>query len=334
MAPDLLAGISEDYYQISEAVLSSFPKYRLPLDLYLLQEDVVQLVLYSKKDSRLSNEQVEEIPQLIQEGLLFVSRADHPIYSKHIVKQLDLVLLDDNLKEAEIADIFLQALAMRLEEFFEQPVKPVFERLHQDAMVLTEYLWADKHRIKLFMRRLFKGDHTLAHQTLNTLAVGLWLFMHQKGDELTRPELNNYTLGFLLHDVGMSKVPSFILSKTTQLLPDDRDKIHKHVLTGAQVAHKLELMQQDIKAACLEHHERLDGSGYPQKIKGDRMTRMGQICSVADSFAAMIQKRSYAAAKEPLQAAKELMEDAQHYEKHYSAALYTALVTGEFGKGV
>lgn len=332
MTQENLAGISEDYYQISEPVLSSFPKYRLPLDLYLLQEDVVQLALYSKKDSRLSNEQVEAIPSLIQAGLIFVSRKDHPVYSKHIVKQLDLVLLDDNLKEAEIADIFLQALTSRLEEFFEQPVKPVFERLHQDAMVLTEYLWADKHRIKLFMRRLFKGDYTLARHTLNTLAVGLWIFMHQKGGALTRPELDNHTLGFLLHDVGMSKVPSFILNKTTQLTPDDRDKIHKHVLVGAQVAHKLDLLQTDIKAACLEHHERLDGSGYSQKLKADRMTRMGLLCAVADSFAAMIQNRPYAPAKEPLQAAKELMEDASRYEKQYSASLYTALVTGEFGK--
>ncbi len=86
------ASISEEYYQISQAILESFPKYRLPLDLFVFKDDIAQLVTYSKKDTRLKNEQVEEIHQLCAEGDLFVSRADHPIYSRHIVKQLDLVL--------------------------------------------------------------------------------------------------------------------------------------------------------------------------------------------------------------------------------------------------
>ena len=138
--------INEEYYQISGEILSSFPKYRPPVDLFSFREDIGVLAPYCKKGVRLSNEQVDEVAALCAEGNLFVARSDHPIYSRHIVKQLDLVLQDQNLKEGEIADICIRALLLRYGHFAEQPVKLVFEPLYRDVMVVTEYLWNDRHR--------------------------------------------------------------------------------------------------------------------------------------------------------------------------------------------
>ncbi len=327
MAKIVPISVSEDYYQISESVLSSFPKYRLPLDLYVFNEKLAQLQRYYKKETRLSNEQIEEIQNLCKTGDLFVSREDHHIYSQHIVKQLDLVLVDENLKEGEVADITIRALEMRLTEFFNQPVKPLFEPLHADCMVFTEYLWNDKHHIKLFMRRLHEGEYNLIKHTLNTLFVGVWLLMQAKGEELLRKELDNFAIGLLLHDIGMTKVPVFILNKSVQLKPDEKDKIPPHVLAGAQIAQKMDMVSNEIKGACLEHHERLDGSGYPQRVKGDSISMFGAMAAVADSFSAMIQKRVNAEAKSQLDAGKELMLDITRYDKRYSSSLYTALLT-------
>ena len=91
--------IDEEYYQISAEILSSFPKYRPPVDLFRFREDILVLAPYCRKEMRLTNEQVEEVAALCAEGNLFVSRSDHHIYSRHIVKQLDLVLQDSNLKD-------------------------------------------------------------------------------------------------------------------------------------------------------------------------------------------------------------------------------------------
>lgn len=320
-------GVEEDYYQISEKVLSSFPKYRLPLDLFTIDEKVAQLMQYYKRDSRLSNEQVEEVMNLCHAGNLFVSRKDHPIYSEHIIKQLDLVLVDANLKPGEVADIIIRALNVKLNDFFSQPVKPVFVPLYEDIMVFTEYLWADKHRIKMFMRRLYEGEHDLARHSINTMMVGLWMFINSKGEGMARKELDALALGLILHDVGMSKVPAFILSKTTLLKPDEKDKIPPHVLSGMQVIQKMDLVADETKAACLEHHERLDGSGYPQKLRN--LSVPGSIAAVADSFSAMIQKRVYAAAKSQKDAAQELSTDTR-YDRRFSGALLTALLTDAF----
>lgn len=110
---DVPMNINEEYYQISGEILSSFPKFRPPVDLFRFREDIAVLAPYCVKGSRLSTEQVDEVAQLCANGDLFVSRSDHHIYSRHIVKQLDLVLQDNNLKEAEIADICMACAALK-----------------------------------------------------------------------------------------------------------------------------------------------------------------------------------------------------------------------------
>ena len=324
--------ISEEYYQISQAILGSFPKYRPPLDLFQLREETGQLLPFIHKGARISNEQVEELQRLCEEGNLFVSRVDHPIYSQHIVKQLDLVLVDQNLKPGEVADISLRALGLRLGEFLEQPVKPLFDPLYTDVQVVTEYIWQDRHRLKLFMRRLHLAEHSLISHALNAFCTGLWLLDATQGAELRRKEFDHVALAFLLYDSGMAKVPPFITGKTTPLKPDEKEKIPPHPLVGMKVLQKLELLSEEMKNIVLEHHERLDGSGYPQKLKGEQISRLGRLAAVADSFAAMIQKRPYAEAQPPVEAARALAADKARYDNRFAMPLLTAYVTGAFGK--
>jgi response regulator RpfG family c-di-GMP phosphodiesterase len=326
------ASISEEYYQISQAILESFPKYRLPLNLFIFKEDIAQLVVYYKKDTRLSNEQVEGVHQLCVDGDLFVSRADHPIYSQHIVKQLDLVLVDQNLKETEVADIAIRALEMRLEAFFDQPVKPLFDLLYTDVMVVTEYIWTDPHRLRLFVRRLHKGEYSLAKHSINSFSLGLWLLMSPKNNEIRRKDFDQAALALLLHDVGMAKIPAFITGKTTPLKPEEKEKILPHAMIGYKIMHKLDQVYDAMSQATLEHHERLDGSGYPQHSKS--ISTFGKLVAVADAFSAMIQKRPYAEAKAMISAAKELTEARTRFEFSFSSKILAALISDTFGKSM
>ena len=321
--------ISEEYYQINVAILSSFHKYRPPLDLFQYKENIMKLVPYFSKGGRLTNEQVDEVASLCEEGNLFVSRADHAVYSVHIVKQLDLVLVDNNLKESEVADICVEAMWQRLRDFFDQPVKSFYELLAEDVQVITEYIWQDRYRLKLFLRRLWSGEYDLARHGVNCLFLGLWLLEGNKGKDLKRKLMDDAALGFLLHDVGMTKIPAFILNKTTPLKPDEKSKIPPHVLTGASVLRKLELLSTAIEQATMEHQERLDGSGYPQHIK--ELSTIGRISAVVDSFSAMIQKRPYAEAKSLADAAGELSSNRQLYDIAFAGALLKAVADKQMG---
>lgn len=321
----IIDNLDEEYYQISTDILSSFPKFRPPLDLFILKEETAQILLLKKKGDRMDKDEQERVAELCKEGNIFVARSDHAVYSKHIAKQLDLVLVDENLKEGEIAEIFCYALTDRIEEFMEQPVKAVFTKLYNDLMVLTEYVWEDQNRVKSLVRRLHTGEHSLAKHSFNTGALGLWLFGKVFPGGFNRRVYDKTALALFLHDMGMGKIPAFIRDKEKPLTQDERTKVNMHPLLGSKIALKLGLKFDEMQHCIMEHHERLDGTGYPNKVK--EMSPLGSICAVADSYCAMITKRPYAEAMEPLAAAKELGQSTRAYSTKVTKFLLEAVVS-------
>jgi HD-GYP domain-containing protein (c-di-GMP phosphodiesterase class II) len=318
---DIPDGLNEEYYQISGDILGSFNKYRPPLNIFMFKEDVARVMPFFKVGGRLTNEQVAELAEITKEGLVFVSREDHPVYVKHISYQLDLVLVDKNLKEKEIADIFTQALTRRLAEFFEQPVIQVFEKLWVDLMVLAEYLYADIRRARALVRRLHT-EHTLENHSVNTgfLGVALWGKLKEKGfaEAVKRKTFDRVLAGLFLHDLGMAKVPVFLRTKDKPLTGEERNKINAHTKVGFEMLSKLNLRYAEIEQCVSEHHERVNGSGYP--LKSVKQEFPGRLTAVADSFCAMISKRPYAEAMGFVQAASALAQDAK-YDREITKAL-------------
>lgn len=329
-AMDVPEGLNEEYYQINLDILSSFNKFRPPLDIFFFKEDVARIIPYYKTGGRLTTEQTEELPEMVKQGIIFVSRKDHAVYVKHISYQLDLVLVDKNLKEREIADIFTQALTRRLDEFFDQPVAAIRDKLWEDLMVLTEYLHQDINGVWALVKRMHK-EHSLANHSFNCGVFGLALFskMHAKDFEeggVKRKLFDRLAAGLFLHDLGMCKIPPFIRNKAKPLTQDERTKINQHCKLGVEMLAKLDLKFPEIEACVLEHQERMLGTGYPQKKNGKDITPLGRLCAVVDSYCAMVSKRPYADAMEPLKAAATLSDD-QNYDRGITNVLQAMLIT-------
>ena len=212
--------------------------------------------------------------------------------------------------------------------FFQQPVQAVFDRLYQDVMVLTEYLNQDKYRIKALLRRL-RREHTLASHSVNTGVMGLWLYLKGHDWQYQRRDLDRAALGLFLHDAGMCKIPPFILEKSRISL-EERSKIAQHPLIGVRIVQKLGLTFSEMGHAVMEHHERLDGSGYPRKLSAQQISGFGKLVAVADSFCAMIAKRPHAEAMEPAQAAGALAADERRYDRRLAKIVEAAYLTGQF----
>jgi HD-GYP domain-containing protein (c-di-GMP phosphodiesterase class II) len=96
----------------------------------------------------------------------------------------------------------------------------------------------------------------------------------------------------LLHDIGKIGVPESILNKNGSLDPEERKKMQEHPVLGSTILHpirELELAIQGVKY----HHERFDGGGYPEGLKGDQIPLVASIISIADSYDAMTTDRPY-----------------------------------------
>ena len=117
------------------------------------------------------------------------------------------------------------------------------------------------------------------------------------------------TLGLFLHDMGMCKVPKFIRDKDKSLTTDERNKILQHSMHGVEMLSKLDIKYPELEQCVMEHHERLTGSGYPQKKSGESISQLGRLCGLVDSWCAMISKRTYAEPMDQMAAIRTLLDD-------------------------
>lgn len=272
----------EEFYQISPAILSSFPKFRLPLNLYHFKEEAGSLVPYYYAEQRLSKEKQAELAELSAQGVIFVARSAHHIYARHISKQLDLVLVDTQLKADEIALVFKNALTENIAAFFQQPVKPALEKLRESISIFCEYVLEDPYRIKTFYSRMH-DQYSLENAAFNAGIIAAAIYM-QLQSELNKKYLNQATLGFFVHDLGLAKIPAFIRDKKQNLSREEQQKFLNHPVVGGEILRKLGIEENLSLGSLLEHHERLDGSGTPQRLKGAQISLAGRIAAVSDSF--------------------------------------------------
>ena len=96
----------------------------------------------------------------------------------------------------------------------------------------------------------------------------------------------------LLHDIGKIGIPESIITKEGRLTPEEYEKIKQHPTLGAQILGSINEFPY-LSVGALGHHERYDGKGYPNGLKGTEIPEMARIISVADAYDAMSSKRSY-----------------------------------------
>jgi putative nucleotidyltransferase with HDIG domain len=109
---------------------------------------------------------------------------------------------------------------------------------------------------------------------------------------LAEEERSTIRIGAYLHDLGKIKVPHEILNKAGPLTPEEADIIKGHPLWGLELLAGIEL-PWDIKPIIRSHHERHDGTGYPDALRGDAIPLSAQIICVVDVYDALTTTRSY-----------------------------------------
>lgn len=103
--------------------------------------------------------------------------------------------------------------------------------------------------------------------------------------------------GALLHDIGKMAVPAELLDKPGHLTPEEYREVQEHALAGERILKGFDLARfPEIRDIVRHHHERLDGSGYPDGLEGRQISLMARIAAVADVYDALTSVRAYRAA--------------------------------------
>jgi HD-GYP domain-containing protein (c-di-GMP phosphodiesterase class II) len=104
--------------------------------------------------------------------------------------------------------------------------------------------------------------------------------------------LENLHIASLLHDIGKIAIPESILNKQGSLNDEERKRMEEHPLRGVTILEPIKELE-DAVLGVKYHHEKYDGSGYPEGLKGDKIPLIASIISVADTFDAIITDRPY-----------------------------------------
>lgn len=144
----------------------------------------------------------------------------------------------------------------------------------------------------LLLERIEQKDYITCSHCYKTSSYALKL-----GNEvgLNEEELALLEISASLHDVGKLNVPDVILQKPSVLTKKEYDIIKKHSAWGAEIVEQVFIEEKAVPLSKIirHHHERYDGKGYPDRLKGDKIPLLSQIISVADAFDAMTSDRNY-----------------------------------------
>lgn len=126
--------------------------------------------------------------------------------------------------------------------------------------------------------------------------------------KLSRSEVRDLMWGGYLHDIGKVGIPDEVLLKQGKLTPEEWKTMQQHVLIGEQICQPLRTMQ-GVSPIIRHHHERWDGSGYPDGLVGDEIPYLAQVFQIIDIYDALTSERPYKRAFSPEESLQIMAEE-------------------------
>jgi putative nucleotidyltransferase with HDIG domain len=160
------------------------------------------------------------------------------------------------------------------------------------------------HDALMCMTKIRKKDTYLLEHSLN---VAILLANFAKHIGLNEEQVKTLTLSGFLLDIGKVKIPDEILHKPGRLNDQEMTIMRDHVFYGSKVLLEMGIPDQ-IVAIISQHHERLDGYGYPEGLRGDEISQFGRMIAIVDTYDAITADRCYKAGKSSKKALQVLLQ--------------------------
>jgi HD-GYP domain-containing protein (c-di-GMP phosphodiesterase class II) len=164
-----------------------------------------------------------------------------------------------------------------------------------------------EYKILTFAPRLFHERDYLLH---NNVTSAMTSYLIAQGVNLPQRDWMQVALAGLLKDIGNVRIDKSILSKPTPLTLDEMEEMKRHTVLGYQLLKNVAALNEGVKLAALQHHEKVDGTGYPLGIDASQIHPYAKIVGIADIFHAMTLNRSYRKAASPYFVLEQIMSDA------------------------
>ncbi|KPK02271.1 MAG: phosphodiesterase [Nitrospira bacterium SG8_35_4] len=154
-----------------------------------------------------------------------------------------------------------------------------------------------------------KDEYTYFH----SMSVGVLMISFARQMGFDRRSIQEVGIGAMLHDIGKMKVPHEILNKNGKLTDEEISDIKEHAVYSKKILEETNGISETSINVAAQHHERVDGSGYPEKLQGDEISIFGQMAAIVDVYDAMTADRCYQKKFVPSDVLKRLYEWSKHH---------------------
>ncbi|MBX9713289.1 MAG: HD-GYP domain-containing protein [Pseudomonadaceae bacterium] len=140
---------------------------------------------------------------------------------------------------------------------------------------------------------------------------------------LAEEQVREAGMAGLLHDIGKMMIPDDILNKPGKLTDSEFDTVRSHPLAGGKILMDSQQVSAMVLDVCLHHHEKVDGSGYPHRLKGDQISLFAKMGAVCDVYDAITSDRPYKNGWDPAESIRKM---AEWCKGHFDDAVFKAFV--------
>jgi HD-GYP domain-containing protein (c-di-GMP phosphodiesterase class II) len=178
------------------------------------------------------------------------------------------------------------------------------ERLREGVDTMLDSITRNPDALPWVMEMRRKGDYVYQHG----LACSIWAAAFGRHLGFEREDLRELALGALLCDVGKIRLPGELLSKVGPIDEAERRLLRSHVGESRSILADTPGLSPIVHGIVAHHHERYDGSGYPDGLRGSAIPMTARIAGLVDSYDAMVSQRPYAAPRSAHEAVMELYQ--------------------------
>ena len=169
---------------------------------------------------------------------------------------------------------------------------------------LIEGVFRNQEAVAALLRLKESGSYRYHHG----VSMAVWAAILGRHIGLQQDELEKLSIGCAMCDVGMTQLPPELLDQTDNLTDEQHAVVRAHPTIGAQMVAESGEVDFEILAIIENHHERMDGSGYPRGLEGASIPVLARIAGLVDAYDAMITPRPYAQARTSHEAVQELID--------------------------
>lgn len=204
----------------------------------------------------------------------------------------------EKIEKLTVAD----PVKVKLSESVKQRVSEGIQYLYQNTSS-DDFTSASKNIANDLMKTVLEND-SIAFDVGALKVSDEYTFKHSvdvatmamvigKHHGLSQKEIHNIGITGLLHDMGKSKIPNEILNKPDKLTDEEFTVMKNHTVYGYEILKDKKELTEEIRLGVLQHHEKINGRGYPLGLSEDEISPYAKILSVADIYDALVTKRPY-----------------------------------------